>query len=294
MSGPLYLERSNDRRLRPDYDGDVLLWDIDKTYLDTSFSTLSGLASIPFEFAVDKRSIPGARPLLRALRRGPGPSSAIVPLYFVSGSPPQLRRVIERKMTLDGIEFDGITFKDQLALLRARRFADIKAQTAYKLKALLLYRREIPSTASWLMFGDDVESDASVFELFAEICGGLRSERLVERLVSGGVEPEQARQVRDLASTTDVSDDPVTRIFVQLVSKSDPLQFDGAKTVAARSFLQTALVLADMGKISGEAVATVANDLRRRHVCDAEIDAELDDAKSRLGVPEVLLELAKR
>src|SRR5687767_10422110 len=117
----MMIDRSNDRRIPSDYRGDVLVWDIDKTYLDTRFSSWRGLAAIPFELAIDKEALPGAVPLLRALRRGPGDRTALVPLYFVSGSPPQLRRVIERKMILDGVEFDGITFKDQLGLLRSGR-----------------------------------------------------------------------------------------------------------------------------------------------------------------------------
>ena len=114
---PRFLHRSNDRELPSDYRGDVLFWDIDQTYLDTRFSSLQGLLRIPLEIALDKAAIPGAAPLLRALRRGPGAKSALVPLYFVSGSPHQLRRAVERKMLLDGGEQDDITFKDQLRLL---------------------------------------------------------------------------------------------------------------------------------------------------------------------------------
>src|SRR5690606_38035670 len=114
------LERTNHRRLE-EHAGDILIWDIDKTYLDTRFSSLRGLLSIPLELAIDKRALPGTVPLLRALRRGPGEKSALVPLYFISGSPVQLRSVIEEKMTLDGVGFDGITFKDQFALLKKGR-----------------------------------------------------------------------------------------------------------------------------------------------------------------------------
>ena len=294
MEHPLYLERSNDRRLADDYRGDILLWDIDKTYLDTSFSSLGGLAGIPFEFAIDKQAVPGAVPLLRGLRRGAGSKSAIVPLYFVSGSPPQLGRVVERKMTLDGVEFDGITFKDQLGLLKARRLKDIKAQVAYKLKALLLYRRELPPRAKWLMFGDDIESDASIFELFDEICSGLRGEELFARLRAAKVEDSEAEHVTELASTAPVSGPPVTKVFIQLVSGAEPVRFTGPKTVAARSFLQTALVLAEMEKIGHDVVRAVANELRRRHVSDAEIDAQLTDARTRLGVSAELMALGRR
>src|SRR5437868_8900070 len=102
-AAPGLIQRSNERRLTAEYRGDILLWDIDKTYLDTRFSSMRGLLAIPFEFAIDKRTIPGAAVLLRALRRGSGEESALVPLYFISGSPPQLRRVVERKMLLDGV-----------------------------------------------------------------------------------------------------------------------------------------------------------------------------------------------
>ena len=137
----LLIERTNDRKFAPEFSGDVFVWDIDKTYLDTHFSSFRGLLSIPLEFAIDKRAMPGAVPLLRALRRGPGEHSAVNPLYFVSGSPQQLRSVIERKMLLDGVDFDGITFKNQWGLVRAGRGREIKEQVGYKVAALLLYHR---------------------------------------------------------------------------------------------------------------------------------------------------------
>ena len=73
MSGPFFLQRANERRLDPDYTGEILLWDIDKTYLDTHCSSWRGLARIPFELAIDKVTVPGSVPILRALRRGPHP-----------------------------------------------------------------------------------------------------------------------------------------------------------------------------------------------------------------------------
>ncbi len=174
-----FLSQTNDRTLPATFAGDVLIWDIDKTYLDTQFSSWRGLLRIPLELAVDKRSIPGSVPLLRALRHGGLVEPSIVPPYFIRGSPVQLRNTIERKMTLDGVDYDGITFKDQWGLVRAGRPGDIKAQVGYKLKALLAYKRRIPDGARFLMFGDDVESDAEVFLLFGEVCAGLRANALV-------------------------------------------------------------------------------------------------------------------
>ena len=288
----ILLQRSNERRLPGHYAGDVLLWDIDKTYLDTQFSSWRGLLAIPFEFAIDKRTIPGSVPLLRALRRGPGEHSAIVPLYFVSGSPPQLRRVIERRMTLDGVDFDGITFKDQWALFVKGRLAEIRAQVGYKLAALLLYRREIPRRAKWLCFGDDVESDAVVFGLFAEVCIGLRDDALEARLQRLAVPKHHITTLCELASGLPTGINPVEKIFIHLESGSRPEAFVDPRVVPTRSYIQTALVLCGMGRIRPDAIGTVARDLRLHGMSDAALREHVKDAGTRLGVATEWLELA--
>ncbi|RMG11429.1 MAG: hypothetical protein D6729_18025 [Deltaproteobacteria bacterium] len=281
----MYLERTNDRRLPEDYTGDILLWDIDKTYLETHFSSWRGLLAIPFEFAIDKSPLPGAVPLLRALRHGPGDEPRLTPLYFVSGSPPELRPVITKRMILDGVEYDGITFKDQLGLLLAGRVREITRQVGYKLEALLRYRLELPAGARWLCFGDDVESDAEIFALFGEVCAGLRGGALDGRLRSYGVHADQIRECIALAERLPITPDPVERIFIHLSGGSDPARFDDPRVVAAYSYLQTALVLLQMERIRPEAVTAVAKDLRRRRIPEQEIRRQLLDANVRFGVP---------
>ena len=290
----LLIERSNDRKFAPDFSGDLFVWDIDKTYLDTHFSSFRGLLSIPLEFAIDKRAMPGAVPLLRALRRGPGEKSLVNPLYFVSGSPPQLRSVIERKMLLDGVDFDGITFKDQWGLVRAGRGKEIKEQVGYKVAALLMYQQEIPVTVKWFFFGDDFESDSHAFLLFGEIMAGLRGAPLEERLRSFGVSAPRIQDIRGFSDPMPVIKDPVENVFIQLVKGADPASFKDPRVVAARSFLQSALFLAKINKIRAQDVAAVADDLRRRHVTEAVITLQLDDARDRLQIPEDLLHAARR
>lgn len=289
-----FIQQSNDRRLPADYAGDVLLWDIDKTYLDTRFSSMRGLLAIPFELAIDKRSIPGAAILLRALRRGPGEESALVPLYFISGSPPQLRKVVERKMLLDGVDYDGITFKDQLGLLLSGKPKLIKAQLQYKLRALLMYRRELPEKTRWLLFGDDVEEDAESFLMFGKICAGLRGEALSAELSARRVDGPMIEEIVALAGTAPITPDPVDRVFIHLERGRDPSSFEDPRVVPTRSYLQTALALAQLGKIRREAVGAVAKDLRRRMVAESAIDDQLADAAQRLAIPRELLELARR
>lgn len=291
-----FLERTNDRTLPADFAGDVFIWDIDKTYLDTHFSSLRGLLAIPFEWAVDKRALPGTVPLLRALRHGPGEESAIAPLYFVSGSPPQLRHVVEKKMLLDGVQPDGITFKDQWALVRARTPQAIVEQVGYKLKALLLYRKELPPGARFFLFGDDTERDLDSFLTFGAICAGLRGPALAERLGALGAWRPDIEAVVTLADATPIVPDPVERVFIHEVRGHPRLGSTSAfsrdpRVIKAPSFLEHALVLRALGRIRASDVRAVMDDVVRAGVDTAPL---LADARDRLAVPaEILAELQR-
>jgi hypothetical protein len=286
-----FLDRTNERRLPADWAGDVMVWDIDKTYLDTRFSSLRGLLAIPFEFAVDKRHVAGTVPLLRALRLGADPSRPrLTPLFFVSGSPPGLRDVVERRMTLDGVQFDGITFKDQLALLRAGRPRAIKEQVGYKLCALLLLRHDLPVGARYFLFGDDVESDPDVFLLFGAVLAGLRGTALRQRMRNLGAGRPEIEAAVELASPLPIGDDPVERVFIHGV-KGRLIGQDALdpRVVATKASLQTALVLRQLGRVAQGTPARVAADLREHGFSDHDVAALCADARDRLGVFDVRL-----
>jgi hypothetical protein len=281
-----FIDRTNDRRLPPEWAGDVFVWDIDKTYLDTRFSSVRGLLAIPFEFAVDKRAIVGTVSVLRALRIGPEPSAPrLSPLYFISGSPPGLRAVVERKMLLDGIQQDGIAFKDQWGLLKAGRPRAIKEQVGYKLAALLMLRAELPAHVHFQLFGDDVESDLEVFLLFGRVCAGLRGTALRETLRAAGTAWPEVEQAIALSSSLPVEADPVRRIFIhahtsRLLQRTDL----DPRVVVTTSFLQTALVLMAHGDVDVGCPDRVSAELRRQGTSALEIDAWTDDARRRLLV----------
>lgn len=179
---PFPLVRVVDRELTPLDEGPLFVCDVDRTYLDTRFSQLEGLAWIPFEFGVDKRAIPGSVELLRALRGGPD-GRAHRPLWFVTASPPQLAGPLERKMLLDGVEWDGITYKDQLRLAARREFDQLRNQFGFKLAALLQLLAGLPAGQRMHLVGDDLEGDPVLFCLFADVAAGrLRGEQLARLL----------------------------------------------------------------------------------------------------------------
>ena len=77
----------------------LMRWDLDKTYLDTDFDGLRALARTAIQTAQQKVNVPGSRALLRALgapREGYSPYVTVI-----SGSPEQLRAVLEEKLDLE-------------------------------------------------------------------------------------------------------------------------------------------------------------------------------------------------
>lgn len=254
--GKRYPLSVDDQRTLPEgYDGPVFTWDIDKTYLSTHFSSVKGLARIPVEFAVDKQAIPGMPEVLRGLRRGPGPEYACAPLYFVSASPPQLRGVLENKMLLDGVEFDGITSKDWLRTLVQFRPGRLHEQVGFKLCALLEGKRRRPLSVEYL-FGDDVEKDAVAYSLYAELIGGaLSTGQAGERMEAEGVKGDDRRSVLALLDGLPSDRGAVRRIFIHLESKTPPDEIEriGELVTAVDGACQLGLALFEMGLIDGEA-----------------------------------------
>lgn len=259
------LQRSQDRTYPAGWSGRIYTWDIDKTYLATDIHSISALLAVPFEFAIDKRNIAGTPALLRALRRGVAVFglTASNPLYFVSASPPELRRVLERKMLIDGVEYDGLTFKDHLQLILRGRFGTLREQIGYKLTALLLNRRELPWDAEETLFGDDSESDAVIYSLYADVVAGrLRGDPLVRTLLKQHVRREDADLIASLSQDMP-SRELVTGLYINLEVHRDPRQFNafGPRLIPCHDAFQAALRLAESGHIAHEGVLDVARSL---------------------------------
>jgi hypothetical protein len=280
-----YPLRIDDQRTLPEgYTGPVFIWDIDKTYLSTHFSSLQGLSRIPLELAVDKEAITGMPEVLRGIRRGPGPGYGCAPLYFVTASPPQLRGVLEHKMILDGVEFDGITFKDWWKLMkggRPKRFLD---QVGFKVCALLEGRQRRPLATEYL-FGDDAESDADAFSLYArllhkQVSPGEATDQMAER----GMREDNQRCALALLDRLPEKRGNVKKIFIHLEKRTPPVQFEryGRLVSSVRGGFQLSLALFALNLVDEdtvrqcrEAMPSVAESE------DLELDAQISDATDR-------------
>ena len=161
----------------------VYRWDLDRTYLDTEIHSVRGLLRAAMEHATDKKTVPGAAALLKALVAH-DPEARI---YILSGSPTQMRRVLEQKLALDGVRIDGLFLKDNLGNLRRGRLRAVRAQIGYKLPQLLEDRLGTPVGSDEMLFGDDSETDALIYATYAGLLAGrVADDMLVKILELGG------------------------------------------------------------------------------------------------------------
>lgn len=180
-----------------------IICDIDKTYLETQFESISQMVRIAFQDAKEKVTVKGASDILKALR-WPDPKQPETnrPLHFVSSSPPQLRKVLQEKLALDGLEWSSDTFKDQAYNIRKGRMDLLRQHILYKSLALLNIVQLAPSGASFLLIGDNAEHDAYIYlglKLLLE--GRLNPESYLQYLTLAGAEPEQMKELEQRAKS---------------------------------------------------------------------------------------------
>lgn len=150
-----------------------IICDIDKTYLETNYETLRGMAQIMLESAADKKTVNGAREFLRALKFQDHPPICVhgktIPLHFVSSSPPQLRAVLEHKMAMDHLICASHSFKDQIYNLKKAKLSLLKHQVPYKLAAILSICDTCTNLKHLILIGDNAESDPYIYTLVKAI-----------------------------------------------------------------------------------------------------------------------------
>lgn len=271
-------------------------WDLDKTYLSTDFDSLKGLLRAAVEKAEEKRTFPGARSLLRELvatdPRG---------LYILSGSPEQMRKVLEEKLRLDGIRWDGLVLKPSLNRLLRGRFRFLRDQVSYKLGALLASRIAIGIPYDEVMFGDDAEADAFVYSLYADLCAGRVGLDLLARVLElARAYDDDAAEVLELARALPKRD-LGRRIFIHLerIEPHGVFAPFGSRVCAFHNYFQPAVVLLEDGLIEADAVVRVGLELSLGHVFSPEaLSASYADLARRrlIGVQtaELLLKAIQR
>jgi hypothetical protein len=235
-------------------------WDLDKTYLRSDFDTLRSLLRTAFEKAEDKVDVPGVAEVIRGLKASAARHERTALVHFVSASPPQIGNAIRKKLLLDGVPYDGIVFKDQLAHIRRGKLRNLREHVGFKLAELLRGRLDVAHDARELLFGDDWESDSLIYSLYADIVAGrLDAERLVPVLRRVRVDPTLVDDILALAARAAVGD-VVARIFINLERRSPPGVFRlfGPRVVPTFNYFQTAAVLGADGWLDPEDVARVA------------------------------------
>ena len=182
-----------------------IVCDIDKTYLETNITGTLQMLRIAFEEPEDKITVPGASLFLKLLRwenpYEPMPESSKNllprPLHFVSASPPQLRKVLDEKLCLDGLNWSSDSFKNQAYNIRKGRLDLLRHHVAYKTATTLNIIEEAPDNSECILIGDNAEYDAYIyFGLAAYLDGKLNSSQYLDYLIIGGVQKEVAEDFK--------------------------------------------------------------------------------------------------
>ena len=236
----------------------VYRWDLDKTYLRTEFDTLRDLLSRAFERPSQKRTVPGAAALLRELR-----ATDPAGIYILSGSPEQMRRALEAKLRLDGVGWDGFELKPSLRNLMRGHFRFLRDQVGFKLGALLGSRETLAPDLNEVLFGDDAETDAFNYSLYADLCAGRVGTEMLTRVLSRtAVTADEAERLIALAARLPKRE-MCARIFIHLDRMSATRSFEpfGSRVCPFYNYFQPAVALLEMGAIEARAALRVAADL---------------------------------
>lgn len=236
----------------------VYRWDLDKTYLRTEFDSLSRLARIPFETADQKVNVPASAALLRELS-SPLPGEPAPFVSILSGSPLQMRRVLEEKLALDGIRWDEFVLKDNLGNLVRGRFRALREQVGYKLPALLRSRAALPPGSREVLFGDDSEADAVVYSIYADLVAGRLTVQDLQRVLRSARAYADARSAAREALSAVPRADAVEVVFIHLDQRTPPHRFAALspRVVPVFNWFQATLVLFARGHLDAAAVVRI-------------------------------------
>lgn len=248
---------------------EVYVWDLDKTYLDTKIDSFKGLLLTVFEKSMTKKNVPGASGIIKSIERfrKKNFNDTAFPLFFVSASPPQMESKIFEKFQLDQISPLMMFYKDNLKNLVPSKFLFLKKQIGYKLQALLQLRVQLGPQVKMICFGDDSESDATIYTLFSDICCRRKTSRQMIKLLDKlGVNATQVDEILRLQSLIDIHD-PVDKIYINLATDTDPQYYIkfGRRCMATYDSFQIALDLVQDQRMSLEELGHIISELKEKY-----------------------------
>ena len=232
--------------------------DIDQTYLQTDFHSIRGLFRVVTEKASEKKSFPYAKDVLAALSQ-----KSDVRLRFLSASPEQMRGVLQRKIQLDGIEYDEVFLKDATSMFKTGSFRGVLNQVSYKIPVLLksflqILQSHKQDVYCHLLFGDDSEDDPIIYSVFESIINkklSYDSFELQTVLEACSVSEGIVKKIQKLSKKIQRFEYE-TRIIVLIhMTKQGPIQrFLSFQDflVPVFNWLQVAILLCDIGVFSKE------------------------------------------
>jgi hypothetical protein len=290
-------------KIREDMEGQPLhfVCDIDKTYLETDFETAFSIAKIAFEQATDKVTVAGATDVLLLARWGdivqgqricfgeseiagekhPLPEVRPRCLHFVSSSPPQLRLVLEEKLSLDGLDWTSDTFKDQVYNIKMGRMDLLRQHVAYKSLAILSLVEKADPGSRFILIGDNAESDVFIYwGIKLLLDEKISVQGYLDFVAKSGVEPELLGDLRQfLAHACRLVDLPLSQkkrvesIYIRRVPGSEDLpekiRLGGVNTF--HSFFQVGLAFMCRGWVSLKALKPLIRAFHNQYGVDLKV-----------------------
>jgi hypothetical protein len=184
-------------------------------------------------------------------------------ICIISGSPRQMRKVLEEKLRLDGVDWDEFILKPSLSNLMRGRFRALRDQIGYKLPALLASRNALARPLPELLFGDDSEADAFIYSLYGDLLAGRVGEKVLARILEAAdLYEDQRRLIAEQLAVLE-HQDAVQRIFIHLERRSPPARFApyGPRVVPVYNYFQASLVALADGVLPAISVLKIAVDM---------------------------------
>ncbi len=193
-----------------------IISDVDKTYLETKFSTKADLLKIAFESHEDKVTVHGASELMQTISSSDLKLSGELAIHFVSASPPQLRNTIEMKLAGDRVSWNSTSFKNQTYNLKKRKFHLLRNHLAYKCSVILSLVQQSPEGSEIYLIGDNAEKDSFIYLLVKLVLEKRISPAMFQSILVEGNTPKDSAKdlVREFSELPKCH---VKKIFIRKV-----------------------------------------------------------------------------